>query len=631
MNRYSNFSQSQFNPFTMEEVFTVPLAKQAKHDQAQAALDELGLFDLQRLQKDNDLAEGYINDYTSKIDGEVDSINQSGITNQSLGRIKSLARDRQKWMTQGQGKDIKANYDAYVANKTQLDKMFEKGTISADKHQLGLQQALNNYKGVAENDRYDSFNATADTDYIAEALELAKSVPTQERENYLMENGYQLSPDGSTWVHGTSGQKFTKPGAIADIVMRGLGNNSNIMADLEQRAELGLFGGRTRKDILADLALTMERDLSINSNSLDPKITGNKGYSADNKNKSKNVVYNSRTNVSPNVFKDSTLKSLSKIGTTSSLAGEVSDSAIKGSQYEDKNSKLSDGLRSMYGSGEKKLRTINNVGLRPEEITKLQSYTDKMFNNEAIKQKLGLTNNDLNDPVTIKKVSNYISKFQQLQFTQNVINANSSPGELNSLPKTNSTLLSQSNEYIKTEIDAGGIKVYDQESGDLLDENDINKFDKIKFTGYYSPDNLISGLKGANEATMTSPGEILAYKDGKKVGQYYVSRPTSDMDTPEFQAAKLIKNIKVGMVENLGLQNTLELPRELQNTRAYKNINYMFDPDTSLYTISMDKILPDGSIETITPKNKDGSISTTTSSKLQEFIYKMYGINKNND
>lgn len=613
MNRYSNYTPSQFNPLSMEEIFTVPLAKQAKHDQAQAALDELGLFDIQRLQQDNDLAEGYINEYTDKINQEVDSINQSGINNQSLGRIKSMARDRQKWLTQGQGKDIKANYDAYVANKSQLDKMFEKGTISADKYQLGLQQALGRYKGVAEGDKYDDFVGVADTDYVAEALELAKAVPTQKQEQFLQENGYQLSPDGSTWVHGTTGREFTKPGAIADIVMHGLGNNANVMADLKQREELGIFGKRTATDVLGDLVITMERDLSIDNISLDPKLTGNKGYNKDDTNP-QNVVYNSRTNAPEvKVFGDDTLDKLGKIGTE-----------VKGFTMS-----AGTGAPGVYQKGY--TRTLENSNLKPEEITKLQTFATKLNKNGLLKNKLGLQNDDLKDPETIEKVTSYIRKFQNLEFTQNVVNANSSKGLLNSLPKTNSTLLNQTNEYIKTEIDAGGILLYDQESGKKLDDSDISKFDEIKFTGYYSPDNLINHLEEANDATMTSPGEIIAYKDGKKVGQFYTSRPSSDMDTVEFQAARLIKNIKTDMVDNLGLQSSMELPEEILKSKGYKNINYMFDPDTSLYTVSMDKILPDGSIETLTPQNVDGTIATKTSSQLQETIYRMYGITRNNN
>lgn len=619
MNRYSNYTPSQFNPLSMEEIFTVPLAKQAKHEQAQAALDELGLFDIQRLQKDNDLAEGYINEYTNKINQEVDSINQSGINNQSLGRIKSLAKDRQKWLTQGQGKDIKANYDAYTANKAQLDKQFEKGDISADKYQLGLQQALNRYKGVAEGDRYDSFVGVKDTDYVAEALELAKAVPVQEREQFLVENGYKLSPDGSTWIHGTTGKEFTKPGAIADIVINGLANNSNIIADLKQREELGIFGERTSKDVLGDLALTMERDLSIDNTSLDLKLTGNKGYKSNSNDK--NVVYNSRTNVPEvKVFGDDTLAKLAKIGTTITVPGSTSFSPITGASQ-----------GSTTESTKKEIKTIEDLNLKPEELTKFQTFATKLNNNGLLKDKLGLNNDDLKDPETIKKVTEYINKFQNLEFTQNVVNANSSRGELNSLPKTNSTLLNQTNEYIKTEIDAGGILLYDQKSGKKLNDSDISKFDEIKFTGYYSPDNLINHLEEANDATMTSPGEIIAYKDGEKVGQFYTSRPTSDMDTVEFQAASLIKKIKTNMVSNLGLQSSIGLPEEILKSKGYKNINYMFDPDTSLYTISIDKILPDGSIETLTPQNVDGSIATKTSSQLQEAIYRMYGITRNNN
>lgn len=633
MNRYSQISPSQFNPLSMEEIFMVPLAKQAKHDQAQNALDELGLFDINSLDKDRELADNYINDYTSKLDQEIESIASSGINNKSIGKIKALARERDEWTKRGQGRNIKANYDAYAANQAELKSQYDKGKISAEKYQLGLQQALNSYEGVANGGSYNPFTAVADTDYVAEALELAQAVPVQEREAFLVKNGYQLTPDGSMYIHGETGQEFTQPQAIANMVIEGLGNNSNIMSDLKQRQSLGLFGERSVKDVMLDLANTMETNLRIDNNSINTKITGNKGYNAkgNGNGNGSNIVYNARTNAPEvKVFSDGTLDKLSKVGTVTSIANENSTNPLTNSIFEDKESRLSDATRSMMAS-EKKLRDINNINLLPEERNKLDNLANKMYKNSLFRDRLGLKNADLTDQETLKKVTNYIKNFQNIEFTQNVINANSSPGQLNSLPNTESSLMNQSNEYIKTEIDAGGIQVYDQETGEKLDESDISNFDDIKFTGYYSPDNLITHLKEANDATMTSPGEIIAYKEGKKVGQYYVSRPTSDMDTPEFQAAKLIKNIKVGMVENLGLENTIELPREIQQSKAYKNINYMYDPDTSLYTISMDVILPDGSIQTMSPQTKDGEVQTMSSSQLQSTIYKMYGITRNQD
>ena len=288
MNRYSQYTPSQFNPLTRDEIFTVPLAKQAQHDKAQASLDELGLFDINRLNVDDELATGYINDFTNQINQEIDTISKSGINNQSIGKIKSLARERDKWLKQGDGRQIEANYNAYVANKAELQKAYEKGDISADKYNLGLQQALNDYKGVAEGGSFNPFVAAKDTDYNKIALDAAKAVPIQERHEFLLKNGYQLSEDGSTYFHGDTNRKFTKEGAIASIVANQLTTNDKVISDLRQQEKLGLLGeGVTAQDKILSIALNLEKNLSVNSIDKDLKISGNKGFNNNTANSSK--------------------------------------------------------------------------------------------------------------------------------------------------------------------------------------------------------------------------------------------------------------------------------------------------------------------------------------------------------
>jgi len=282
MNRYSQYTPSQFNPLTRDEIFTVPLAKQAQHDKAQASLDELGLFDIKRLDVDDELATGYINDFTDQINQEIDTISKSGINNQSIGKIKSLARQRDKWLKQGDGKKIEANYNGYVANKAELQKAYEKGDISADKYNLGLQQALNDYKGVAEGGSFNPFVAAKDTDYNKIALDAAKAVPIQERHEFLLKNGYQLSDDGSTYFHGDTNRKFTKEGAIASIVANQLTTNDKVISDLRQQEKLGLLGeGVTAQDKILSIALNLEKNLSVDSVDRDLKISGNKGFNGN--------------------------------------------------------------------------------------------------------------------------------------------------------------------------------------------------------------------------------------------------------------------------------------------------------------------------------------------------------------
>lgn len=571
MNRYSQLSTSQFNPLSMQEIFTVPLAKQQKHNQAQTALDELGLFDINRLQQDDELATGYINDYTSKIDNEIDQINQSGINNQSIGRVKALARERDKWLKQGDGKKVQDNYNAYVANKEQLNKLYEKGDISADKYQLGLQSALDSYKGVSEGGSYNSFAAVADTDYVKEALTLAQAVPLQEREAFLVKNGYQLTPDGSMYIHGETGRKFTEPQAIADIVLHGLGNNSNVMADLKQREQLGLFGSRTAQDVLTDLASTMERDLSVDNNSLNTKLTGNKGYNADDQKNNTNPVYNERGSTKVKVFDDNAMSKLSKIGTESKITSTSSQAlpGVGGTLGETKS--------------ETRMNTLENSNLRPEEINKLQSITKSLFQSDSFVSKLGLKNDDITDPDTLKKVISHVQKYQDHDFSVNVVNPNSTNGNMNSLPLVNTKLRNASTEYIKTEVDAGGIILYDTETGEPLSKDDTDKFDKFVYSGYYPADNMITNLKGANQATMVSPGEVIAYDENGKSTKLYSSRPTSDMDKPEFRVAKMIKDIKLGVKNNLGGPTAIAASPEL--SFDMQGLVSEYDIDTNTYSI----------------------------------------------
>lgn len=273
MNRFSRISTSQFDPMSMQEVFSVPLAKQAQHDQLMSQADELGLFNVQSLEKDTDLVNDYKNQFSSSLDNITNEVMSSGINNVSKQKLKSLAADRNKWLNEGQGKDVSSNYAAYVANKEELDKMYQNGKISRDKYQLGLRQALGNYEGVAKGGQYQSFSAVHDTDFLEKADKIGKAMQGNPQKIASF-SGLQYDPRTGKYLDVKTNIEKTEAGAIKQAVMASLMMDMDVMSDINQRQQLGMLGDVSAGSYIEGLGILNEEMYKVNNFDQSKQYTG---------------------------------------------------------------------------------------------------------------------------------------------------------------------------------------------------------------------------------------------------------------------------------------------------------------------------------------------------------------------
>lgn len=262
MNRYTNITPSQFNPLTMEEIFSVPLMKQKKHDQTQAQLDEMGIFDLNRLQADDDTAKQYVNDYRNRIDAETDSIMSKGISNQSVRNVRNLVRDKNKWMSNdGVGGKIQANYKAFQDYKTTLDEALKSKRIGNETYHGLLNQAVKDYQGVANDGKLNLEAAALQVDVNNKLQTYAKDIMSNPIK-YATNTGFIYNPSNNRFENVKTKVSLHPKDFVKTLVKNFATSDQEIMSYLNQQNALGLMGDTN--DYLDKVATTFDSGYSVN-------------------------------------------------------------------------------------------------------------------------------------------------------------------------------------------------------------------------------------------------------------------------------------------------------------------------------------------------------------------------------
>lgn len=240
-NRYTRTSASTFNPLSLQDLLMVPMYKQGLHDQVLGSAEELSSIKLNYLDKDAELVDEFKSGYNKELDELTTDILEKGVNGRSKSRLSSLSTKRKKWLEEGEGASAQANYARFADNKKDLEKMYQTGKISRDKYQAGIQQSLNQYKGVAAGDTYSPFNAVLDSDYDDKAREIARDISNNPHKITSL-SGLKYDPRTGKYVDFKTKREYTEDGAIKQAVQAGLMMDPAIMADLRQREQLGLLG-----------------------------------------------------------------------------------------------------------------------------------------------------------------------------------------------------------------------------------------------------------------------------------------------------------------------------------------------------------------------------------------------------
>lgn len=155
MNRYSNYSTSQFQPLSLDEIMMIPMAKQANHDKLANDAAMLEQSDFNRLQGDDPISNQELDDYHNKVRKLSEDLYATGYNPHVANKLKELNKEyNQNMSATGKWGRRQSNYNAYNAYKDEI--MKNKDWSQADMQKLAY-IAGSNFKTDNEDGTFNTF------------------------------------------------------------------------------------------------------------------------------------------------------------------------------------------------------------------------------------------------------------------------------------------------------------------------------------------------------------------------------------------------------------------------------------------------------------------------------------------
>lgn len=608
-NRYSNRYISQFNPLSMEQIFAVPMAKRQQHDNALKEAVENSVFDVNRLAVDDPRVNEIIRNQQGKFDSFINKLNTEGFNRNTTGDLINLNRQKQDLFSPtGELGRAEAAYNSYQSNSKELQDMYQKGKISAEKYRLGLRNALNSYKGIVEGDSYNPFTAVADTDYVEKARKIANDI--RQKPDLLESAGYKLTEDGAMYIKTKTGKEFTREGAISDAVANILMADQAVISDLMQRESLGMLGKAGAAGTILELANTLERDYSVDRKKFDITLTGNKAFSKDEN--VDGVVSTSLPTTYKERFGQNQIDKLDFVAnnTTKQVPGipPLDASGI--------------GAGMMTQGTEDR---IENVTLE----TELGEEGAKAVK-EDYENLLKLPNNRLDpnasDQEIARVVSNYRKKYKDVSHSDQLLQIGSASNSLDGAVSVKNNAVKDPSRYASLSVKVNGATMWDYDTKELIPVKDIDfKNGDFEYAGTIASDNTLNGYEDMSPDQSAVP-DLFAYTDSDgEVRKILISKPDSEMSKPSVKAASFVKQIFNQTFNKPAQPLTIKPPVDLQK-KGLDEINIIYYPsqvhgNEQEYGVQLK--LSDG---TIFGGEKGDNVSM---SELKELIHSFYTGSKN--
>ncbi len=579
INRYSNISQSKFDPLSFQELSALPFAQRKQHDAAAAQADELSAIQSKRLAPDEQGVSGAIGNYQTKVDDYINRLNTEGFSNTTKSDIRDLVRERKDLMSPtgivGKGT---AAYNAYQANAKDLQKLYSTGKISKDKYERGLNSSLEAYTaegGASGGAQYNAFSAVQDEDINKRAREIALDIQRNPRKLEQLGITAEKLPNGLTRYYDTKqGREVTLPGAISAGIQSILGQDPNVVSDLQQRSELGLIGNP--QEYLKNLGGTYESLYSKDNKSIsrsgfnDPlELARAKKQLDESSKQGSSVPYVNDPVQSKQISEESFITTLDKI------AGDDLNTVPNKSLYQ-------------YNVGLKARTTpFSTKDLSDTEKERFKSIGDKLTTQ-------GLIPEGASEKESAKVISSYLSKYKDVQYSNSIVKPLSSSGPISSSLLLNTSNIAKTNKELTNEINSGGsdgegrTKLWDKK-GNSIKKDDLPDGFSVEYIGYVSPSNVLPTFKNANKKQSVVPHVVqIKDADGKVVNEVYASRNDFETSKPEFEAFEIIKNTTNAGIDTPGLVNDFKVQKSSSLYRSGVNdYHTSYDPLTKTYSVGI--------------------------------------------
>ena len=243
VNYYDQFQPLTYNPMTLQEMLIGPQMMQQRHDQAQALLDQEALFDVPTLAVDKPGVQEWMNKYKENINSLSDQLLETGYNKELSRRARQILQEKQE-ATSSRGLLGKAGYayQQYLKNIEDERKRLDKGEITRDQFDRGIQLALQAYNeagGANQDASYSPWYSTKAIDLQDLASKYGKEITPQ---TIAKDLGYSIDENG---VIRDSNRKTVTitPERIASVISQRLMSNPEALAYMQERARLGLSNG----------------------------------------------------------------------------------------------------------------------------------------------------------------------------------------------------------------------------------------------------------------------------------------------------------------------------------------------------------------------------------------------------
>jgi hypothetical protein len=267
INRYTQLSNAQFDPLSLQEISLVPTQLRKQQDELENQASELGIIKSNRLSPDEAAVSGAISEYEQKVADYTDRLDSEGYNKMNASALKDLAREKRDLVSPtGLIGRKQAAYNAYGDNMIQLDKSFAKGTINADKYGALKNQAITNYKNditLDDNAIYNPVIGVKDYDIQKNSRQIALDI--QNNPKILEKFGMIHDPKTGRYYDTKNKLEYTPEKAISVGIRAILGQNPDVQSDLQQRSELGLLGELDPAGYLKNIGDTYESLYSKNN------------------------------------------------------------------------------------------------------------------------------------------------------------------------------------------------------------------------------------------------------------------------------------------------------------------------------------------------------------------------------
>lgn len=253
VNRYTQQNvYSQFSPLSIQELAMLPLAKQQQHD-SQLAANMQQKAQAAALAADEEAANGFISDIDNRINTNIESLMQRGVSQSSARNLLELKQYRDHLLSpQGDLGKIQANHAAYQAYYEDQKKRFEKGDITRDKFQQSVAASLQGYKGYQEGN-FSGYTPTKYVDVAKKSIEFGEKI----KHNVYQSQGYKnigIDPITGKSIWQKDGHTISDvPPGTDRLILDYLQNDPEIRAQMQDDVYLTKTLGLYNKDEMGNV------------------------------------------------------------------------------------------------------------------------------------------------------------------------------------------------------------------------------------------------------------------------------------------------------------------------------------------------------------------------------------------